>query len=128
MATEGKATEPIIAFVRGQQPWQVLSRYGISLHIDDHGLRMAIPSGVPDVLATRSDVISGFRSHIADQVALREWAMVLNAADFIDITGADSTDREMLLDGVRDAAFGDPLSRDLLAAIHQSDEREGVES
>jgi hypothetical protein len=101
----------VTAFVRGDANWSVLAELGVQIELEDSGVRLHEPAGLPAVVPGIADVAAGFvRSLELGGQEQREWARVLLAANFIDLFALENDPNgDALLEAIWSASQGDEV-------------------
>jgi hypothetical protein len=123
--TPGATTEQetVRQIVRGQRPLTDLALAGMLLRVEGTRCQVDNPRRVETAVDVR-DVAQGFLSYLHDPVALRLWALFLQAAD-VDLETGGSPEADTVLTALWDAAFGNPIAAETIAALRRIDQGDG---
>ncbi|HJT76319.1 MAG TPA: hypothetical protein VJ739_03880 [Gemmataceae bacterium] len=107
MTSETKAPEELIRLVvRGERPWTELRSLGIELRPEE-GYAAEVPP--LDLQVNVGDLAQGFRAHLQNPRALKEWAFVMEALP-TDFEAEQHPSGEAVMNALWSASFGEPLS------------------
>jgi hypothetical protein len=113
-------SDAIGGFVSGSAPWHTLTKFGIAVEMSGPAAIVSFDSEVPNYRPNASDVARGFARRI-EAGDVQEWAQVLLAAAFVDLSLLESAPHgQDLLEAIWDAAQGirpDRTVRRLLAEL-----------
>jgi hypothetical protein len=108
------AEDVILQAVRGQTPWSALQDLDVDLEINGASCSIENPRHLVAV-AKPADISCGFLNYRNDPERLKTWAwLVLAASSLIDLDLEGHASGDVLLDALWDAAYGVPLSQDVL--------------
>jgi len=109
--------ETALQVVRGERPWVDLNALGMEIRVEEDQCHFHNPRGI-EVKASAHDLARGLWTLRLDPVKLREWAFVMEAADF-ELEMGDNPSGDILLNALWSASFGEQLGKDALQAIEQ---------
>ena len=104
----------ILEVVRGETPWSALQELDITLELNEGSVSIQNPQHLAAV-AKPADISRGFLKYQNDPERLKTWAwLVVAGSSLIDLDLEGHAQGEALLGALWDAAYGAPLSSDVL--------------
>lgn len=108
----------LLRVIRGELPLRSLGAIGVTVCIEGSRCRVDNPRGLQPQ-ARVPDLAQGVLAHRHDPVALREWALFIQAAD-IEVDAPRHPAERAVLAALWDAACLNPLGAETVAALERA--------
>jgi hypothetical protein len=108
----------VLEFIRGDRDELDPAGMGITVVVTDASVALHEPAGVPSVTPTLADVATGLVVQYARSLDLQDWARLVLAAGFIDLSALESDDSgHVILEALWWASEGAPLPPETIRVI-----------